>query len=114
MDKVIIRFKDNSYTNTKFHVLIPDVQIAQYHSYHWYQVGIYDKITHDYSFTLAARYHRNSAYWVSSFTANANLYAAITGKAGSYKQNMSVFVNNPTIVTGDYSWIFMCTQWSLF
>ena len=114
MDKVVIFFNDSSYKTTKFHILIPDVLISNYHSYHWYQLGIYDKVTHDYNFQYAARYHRNSAYWYSSLSASASLNADFTGKAGSYKRNLSVNVYNPSISTGDTSYVFMSTQWSLF
>ena len=114
MDKVVVRFNDTSYATTKFHVLIPDTQIADYHSYHWYHIGIYDKLTKDYSFTLSERYHRNNAYWYNTVPAYTTLTADIVGKAGSYKMNTSVNVYNPTISNGANSYVFMCTQWSLF
>ena len=114
MDKVVVRFNDSSYKTTKFHILIPDTQIANYHSYHWYNVGIYDKITKDFRFTYSQRYHRNNAYWYNYVPTYTSLTADIVGKAGSYKKNTSINVYNPTITNGASSYVFMCTQWSLF
>ena len=110
----MIRFTDTAYTNSKFHVLIPDVPYAQYSNYHWYAVGIYDKVTKDYDLSHAGRHYRQWNYWYTSLSASSALTADLTGKAGSYRQNMSVTCYNPTIDTGASSWLLMSTQWSLF
>ena len=114
MDKVVVRFNDTSYASQNFQILIPDTQIADYHSYHWYNLGIYNKITKDYYFTYSARYHRNNAYWYNSFSTYTALSADIVGKAGSYKNSVAINVYSPSITTGADSYVFLCTQWSLF
>ena len=113
-DQIIVRFKDTSYTTTKFHVLIPDVPVAQYSNYHWYHIGVYNKITKDYNILYSQRFYRPWYDWANSFTTYTTLVAGIVGKAGSYKYNTTVNVYNPSITTGADSYIFMCTQWSLF
>ena len=114
MDHIVVRFTDNLYATTKFHVLIPDVPYAQYNNYHWYHVGVYDKVTKNYDLLYSGRHYRQWNYWTTSVSASAALTADIVGKAGSYRQNVSINVYNPTISTGDSSYLLMSTQWSLF
>ena len=114
VDNVVIRFKDTSYTSTKFHVMIPDTPIAQYNNYFWYHIGVYNKVTKDYNYIYSNRFYRQWNLWYTSLTTYTQLTADIVGKAGSYKANTSVNVYNPSINTGADSYIFMCTQWSLF
>ena len=112
--KVVIRFNDTSYNTTRFHVLVPDMPIAQYNNYHWHHIGVYNKLTKDYEFLYSDRHYRQWNYWYTSLSVYSGLYADIVGKAGSYKQNVSVNVYNPSISVGSTSYLFMCTQWSLF
>lgn len=114
MDKVVVRFKDLSFQTTKFHILIPDTPTGQWYNYHWYQIGIYNKITKDYNFYYSRRHYRHRDNWHSSLSTYSSLNADIVGKAGSYRQNVSVNVYNPSITTGDLSYICICTHWSLF
>jgi hypothetical protein len=113
--RVVVRFKDASYATTKFHLLIPDTPDAQYNNYHWFKLGVYNKLTKDYTFTYAGQNYRQWNYWATSLAASPALNAGIVGKAGSYKQNMTVNVYNPNPVTNPVdSFILLCTQWSLF
>jgi hypothetical protein len=115
-DKIVATFTTTQYSTQNFHLLIPDMQVAQYESYFWYHIGYYNLLTKDYNYIYSGRYYRTWSSWItfSSITSDGNFYADISGKAGSYRNNVSVYVDNPSITTGVNSFILLCTQWSLF
>lgn len=113
-DHIVVTFDDTSYATTKFHIILPDMQITNSYNYFWYHLGVYNTITKDYSFDYSGTFYRSSGNWASSLTSDANFYADIVGKAGSYKNSVAVYVDNPAISTGGLSYIMICTQWSLF
>jgi hypothetical protein len=92
------------------------MQTAQYYNYFWYHLGYYNLLTKDYTYSYSGTYSRPGSNWITSggITSNANFYADISGKAGSYRNNVSVYVNNPSITLGANSFILLCTQWSFF
>lgn len=90
------------------------MQIAQYVNVFWYHVGLYNFVTKEYVYSYSGSYSRNSLYWSSGLTQNSLFYADITGKAGSYRKNVTIFVNNSMINTGGISFVMICTNWSLF
>ena len=53
LESVVIRFTTTAYASTPFHVLIPDTPAGQYSNYYWYHLGVYDKVTKDYSYSAA-------------------------------------------------------------
>ena len=112
--KVVATFTDNSYYTTNFHILLPDMPDGQHSTYYFYHIGIYNTLTKLYNFKYSARYYRAWNNWYTSLSNYAALLADIDGKAGSYKDNVTVTVYNPTISTGGTSFLFMSTQWSLF
>lgn len=113
-DKIVVKFSNTDYATTNFHILLPDMQVAQYDNYFWYHVGFYNLLTKDYTYSFSGRYHRTWSEWINSVSADSDFYADITGKAGSYRKNVSIFVSNPSINTGASSFIVLCTNWSLF
>ena len=114
-DTIVATFTTTDYATKKFHILIPDMQIAQYENYFWYHIGFYKIVDKDFTFSYSGSYYRTWTSWTNSITSNANFYADITGKAGAYRNNVSVFVSNTGgISTGASSYIVLCTQWSLF
>ena len=109
-DKVVVTFANTDYSTKNFHILIPDMQIAQYENYFWYHVGYYNLLTKDYTYDYSGRYYRTWSSWDSSIPNDSTFYADITGKAGSYRNNVSIYVSNPSIHTGANSFIILCTK----
>lgn len=114
-DQIVVTFTTTEYSTKNFHILIPDMQIAQYENYFWYHIGFYNIVNKDFTYIYSGNYYRTSTSWSSSITSNSNFYADITGKAGAYRNNVTVYVSNTGgKTTGDSSFIILCTQWSLF
>lgn len=116
-DRVVVKFANTDYSTKNFHILIPDMQKSQYSSYNnfWYHIGVYSIASKDYSFTYSGNYNRFWSSWSSVVPTDASFYADVTGKAGSYRNNVSIFVSNTaSINTGGNSFILICTNWSLF
>ena len=116
-DRVVVSFSNTDYSTKKFHILIPDMQTSSYSNYvnFWYHVGYYYFISKDYSYSYSGNYNRHAGNWNNSIAADANFSADITGKAGSYRSNVTVYVSNQGgINTGGNSFVLMCTNWSLF
>lgn len=114
-DRIVVTFSDTSYASTAFQLLIPDMQTGQHDdNSFWYHLGVYNTISKDYSFLYAGKYFRDWNYWGTSVSTQTSFTADIVGKAGSYKLNTAINVYNPSINTGVSSFIFLCTQWSLF
>jgi hypothetical protein len=69
----------------------------------------------DWLFSYAGSYYRSSGSWTSSPTGVVTLMSAdISGKAGSYRRNVTLVVENNGIQTGGQSFIMLLTQWSFF
>lgn len=114
-DRVVVTFSNTDYSTTNFHILLPDMQTAQFSNNFWYHVGFYSTITKDYTYSYSGNYYRVSTSWTNSVPTDASFYADVTGKAGSYRNNVSVFVDNAGgINTGANSYVMLCTNWSLF
>ncbi len=113
-DKVVVTFSNTDYSTKNFHILLPDMQTGQYNNYFWYHIGYYNLLTKDYTYDYSGRYYRVWYDWLSSVSTYSSFYADITGKAGSYRNNVSIYVYNPSINTGASSFIILCTNWSLF
>jgi hypothetical protein len=90
------------------------MQTAQYTNIFWYHVGLYNFVTKDYTYSYSGSYSRNNIYWTNGLSTNSYFYADITGKAGSYRKNVTIFVNNTMINLGGISFVMICTNWSLF
>jgi len=91
------------------------MQTAQYINIFWYHVGLYNFVTKEYIYSHSGSYSRSSIYWTSTLsTTNSFFYADITGKAGSYRKNVTIYVNNSLINLGGISFVMICTNWSLF
>ena len=115
-DRISVTFLDNSYRTTNFHIIIPDTYINQNSVHFYYFLGFYNKLTKDWQYnTYSYYYYRNWDYWISSPYDYVSLLAAdISGKAGAYRNNVSVTVGNNNIETGGQSFLFLTTQWSFF
>jgi len=114
-DRIIIRFNDNSYKTMKFHVIIPDTCTVQTNIYVYYQVGVYDRVTKDFTFNYAGYFYRNWNYWINTpATTQIAMAGDMLGKAGSYRNNVSITVDYPSPQTGGLTFLLLCTQWSFF
>jgi len=111
-DHIVVKFSNISYSSTNFHILLPDTQTVLSTNYFFYQTGFYNQVTKDILYNNAGSFQRST--WISTPSgASINLSGDMLGKAGSYRKNVSIIVNNPTPVIGK-SFIFLCTQWSFF
>ena len=114
-DRVVVRFTDDSYKTTNFHIVIPDTQTSQQQTMFYYQLGYYNLLNKDWSFEYSSRWYRNSGnYYTSPQHNQPSLGADIVGKAGSYKNNVSVTVYNSYTQTGSSSFVIFSTKWSFF
>lgn len=104
----------------KFHVIVPD-SVHNFGDNFWYHfVGVYNKLTKDYKY-----YYMKNAFerwsWGTGASANnvtsvlkSSLYVDFGGRAGSYRSNVTVYINNSNINTGDFSFLCISTSWSFF
>ena len=114
-DRIAVTFLDSSFKTTPFHILIPDMQINQKNNYIYCFTGFYDLLTKDWQFTSANNYYRQWNYWIPSPNGViSTLGADIQGKAGSYRNNVSIAVYNSGIQQGGRTFLFLSTQWSFF
>jgi hypothetical protein len=99
--RIAITFLDLSYKTTPFHILIPDMSINQNSHQYYLHVGFYSKLNKDWLFSSAESYQRSWPSWVSNPSSSGTLLtsmgADITGKAGAYRNNVSVNVYNNAI-----------------
>lgn len=116
MPRIVVTFTDLDYATKNFHILLPDTQNVRQYNYFWYKLGVYNTISKDYYSNIAGRYYRHYNDWTSSVTTYTALTADVVGKAGSYKDNLTVTVYNPSgyMSTGSSSFLCMSTQWSFF
>jgi hypothetical protein len=115
-DKIAVTFLDTSYKNTAFHIIIPDMQINQRNNTVNYFAGFYNLLTKDWQYTYGSYYYRFWLYWTPTPNgAVSNMAMDILGKAGSYRSNVSVIVENLGGITlGGKSFVFLSTQWSFY
>jgi hypothetical protein len=92
-DQIAVTFLDSSYRTTQFHIIIPDTQINQVSSYFYYYAGFYSLLTKDWQYYYSSSSYRASSGWTSSPNGQiATMAADISGKAGAYRNNVSVVV----------------------
>lgn len=114
-DRIAVTFLDTSYSSVPFHIIIPDTQINANNNNFYYNIGFYDVLTKDWLFSYGGNYYRWMGYWISSPTGSVTtLSADISGKAGSYRKNVSLIVQNGGAQTGGESFVILSTQWSFF
>jgi hypothetical protein len=69
----------------------------------------------DWLFSYGGNFYRGSGSWTSVPTgAVTTLGADVSGKAGSYRRNVSLIVQNGGIQIGGKSFVILSTQWSFF
>jgi len=91
----MVEFLDTSYASKPFHIIFPDTNLQATRVY-TYQVGFYNLLTKDWRFIYSGYYNRNNIYWISTPTNITSTFSAdITGKAGSYRNNVRLTVSNP-------------------
>lgn len=92
-DRVAVTFLDATYSSVPFHIIIPDTQINANNNNFYYQVGFYNLLYKDWLFSYGGTYSRASGSWTSAATgAVTTLSADVSGKAGSYRKNVSLIV----------------------
>lgn len=114
-DRIAVTFLDLSFKTTPFHILIPDMQINQNNDYVYCFTGFYDLLTKDWQFVSAYNFYRQWNYWIPTPNGVLSTFGAdIQGKAGSYRNNVSIAVYNNGIQLGGKTFLFLSTQWSFF
>lgn len=110
-------FNTTAENTTNFHILIPDGinNNGGSYYYYYYQLGIYNKLTKDYKYLYRnSGFYRNPS-WVG---AGANNQATMTvdfqGKAGSYRNNVTITVSSSSVSTNYQSYVAIASTWSLF
>ena len=83
---------------------LPDTNTGWTKTY-YYQLGFYNQLTKDWIFKYTGTFHRDNIWWISSTAQLAaklktDLTADITGKAGSYRNNVRITVSNPDADVG--------------
>ena len=97
-DRVAVTFSDNSYSTKPFHILLPDMQMNQYDNYVYAYAGFYDTLKKDWQYFSAENYYRYWGYWTSTEAGIISTMGTdITGKAGSYRSNVSVTISNNAV-----------------
>jgi hypothetical protein len=100
-DRIAVTFLDSTYATTPFHIIIPDTQINANNNYFYYQIGFYNLLNKDWLFSYSGSYYRVSSSWISTPAGSLNTTMAdISGKAGSYRKNVSIVICNSGITTG--------------
>jgi hypothetical protein len=95
---VAVTFSDNSYSTTPFHILLPDMQFNQYDNHVYALAGFYDTLKKDWQYYSTENYYRYWGYWISTEAAAiTSMGCDITGKAGSYRSNVSVTISNNAV-----------------
>jgi hypothetical protein len=114
-DRIMVTFLDLTYSTVPFHIIVPDTQINSNNNYFYYQLGLYNRLTKDWSFTYSGDFYRTSSAWTStSASPDVNLAADITGKAGAYRQNVSIAVYYTQPTSASKAFVILSTQWSFF
>lgn len=116
-DRVVITFPSNEENTKKFHVIIPDTPKTFSSNYYYHFVGVYNKYSKDYKF-----YYMNDAFVRSSWGYQAEiagvlkptLFVDFGGRAGSYRNNMTINIFNNVKNTGDFSFLCISTSWSFY
>jgi hypothetical protein len=77
------------------------MQINQNNNYIYCFAGFYDLLAKDWLYSYGWNYYRQWNYWIPSPSGVITTMGAdITGKAGSYRKNVSVALYNNGIQTG--------------
>lgn len=118
-DRVVVTFLDTSYKTKPFQIIIPDMQIGQNSDHVYAFLGFYNLLTKDWQYYYGSNYYyRSWQYWNSAINTTISTMAAdISGKAGSYRNNVSVTFYtyyNYDIIVGGLSMAFISTGWSFF
>ena len=98
-----------------FHVIIPDSVLDRQVNYFYHFVGTYNKLTKDYNYYyMKDAFYRNN--WVVGVTGlmNSGLSVNFGGKAGSYRKNVTININNSNKYTGDFSFLCISTSWPFY
>jgi hypothetical protein len=99
--RIVINFLDLSYKTTPFHILIPDMPINQNSHLFYLHIGFYNKLNKDWLFSSGESYQRSWSSWFSNPSSSGTLFttmgADITGRAGAYRNNVTVKVFNNVI-----------------
>jgi len=91
----MVEFLDRNFSTTPFHIIFPDTNTGYTRDY-YYQIGFYNLLTKDCLFKYYAKFTRNNPSWISNpLVPSNNLTADITGRAGSYRNNVKIVVFNP-------------------
>lgn len=95
--------------------MAPDMQINQNNNTVTVMAGFYDMLTKEWQYTFASNYYRFWTSWYPGSSGYVSTMAAdISGKAGSYRNNVSVTIYDYSIQIGGLTFAFISTQWSFF
>lgn len=100
MDRIMVEFLDTTYATKPFHIIFPDTYTGSWTTTYYYQLGFYNQLTKDWIFKYTGFFHRDGIWWITTTqdlaaTLTTNLTADITGKAGSYRNDVRLTIANP-------------------
>lgn len=115
-DRINIFFPDMEENTTKFHIIVPSSNLENGDHIYEYHAGVYNYLTKDFKY-----YFRSSEfirYWYNGWynspqTIKTNMLIDFEGKAGSYRDNVSLTVDTNSISNG-LNFLIITSQWSLF
>jgi hypothetical protein len=101
-------------------VIVPDTVHTFSDNYWFHFVGVYNKLTKDYTYLYMKNYFRRYSWGtgaaINNVTSviNTNLYVNFEGRAGSYRNNVTINVANSNRYTGDFSFLCISTSWKFY
>ena len=78
-------------------------------------IGTYNKLTKDYKYMYrSADYIRSSSWSVAGSSNQAAMTVDMQGKAGSYRDNVSLTISTSGVSTNLLSYVVISSSWWLF
>lgn len=82
---------------------------------YFYMIGIYNTLTKVYTYKYRnSGFTRDPTWAILTSTLSTTMEVNFEGKAGSYKQNVTVSVDSADITLSQISYVVMSSAWSLF
>jgi hypothetical protein len=77
-------------------------------------IGTYNRLTKDFNLIYCTNYDLRIGWNTSPTWQSSSIYVDMQGKAGSYRQNVTVNVWNQYSYTSQYTFLGICTSWQFW
>lgn len=78
-------------------------------------IGTYNTLTKTFNLIYGTSYQQRSNGWATTPSyVDASLYVDMEGKAGSYRQNVTVYINDANENGNYYSFLCFTTSWEFW